>query len=107
MRLATQVSGDGTTLWAMRGGGTSADELRGVALDGAGGSVVAVGFFFSSPAATFGGAVLPWSGESDAVMWKVSTRPGRVRSLASFVRGGSTLLCLPLVVYEFGGGGWS
>ena len=47
-----KMSGEGTTLWAVRGGGTSRDAMQAVAVDGAGG-VVAAGFS-SSSTATFG-----------------------------------------------------
>ena len=51
-----KVSAEGTTLWAVRGGGGYGDTVKGVAVDGAG-AVVAAGSFASSPA-TFGGVVL-------------------------------------------------
>jgi len=66
-----KVSAEGTTLWAMRGGGTGDDLLQAVAADGAG-SVVAAGYFASSPA-TFGDTALNNARSSDAmVLWKVS-----------------------------------
>ena len=65
-----KMSAKGTTLWAVRGGGTSDDVLYGVAVDGAGG-VVAAGYINSSPA-TFGGEALTNAGNSDALVWKVS-----------------------------------
>ena len=63
------MSEEGTTLWAVRGGGAGADKLAGVAVDSAGG-VVGVGHFTGS--ATFGGTALVSAGSSsDAVVWKV------------------------------------
>jgi len=70
-----KVSAEGTTLWAMRGGGTGDDQLQAVAADGAG-SVVAAGYFASS-LATFGDTALTNAGSSDAVvLWKVSNVAG-------------------------------
>ena len=69
-----KMSADGTTLWAVRGGGTSDDELSGVIVDGAG-AVVALGYFESSTA-TFGGVALtnerPNNWGAEAVVWKMS-----------------------------------
>jgi len=65
-----KMNAEGTTLWAVRGGGTGNHMLRGVAVDGTGG-VVAVGYFSSSPA-TFGGVVLANAAGDDALLWKVS-----------------------------------
>jgi len=65
-----KLSGEGTTLWAVRGGGTDDDHLDGVAVDGTGG-LVAAGRFSSSPA-TFGGVSLSTAGSEDAMVWKVS-----------------------------------
>jgi len=65
-----KLNAEGTTLWAIRGGGTGSDELYGVAVDGAGASV-AVGSFSSSPA-LFEGVNLTNAGGYDAVVWKVS-----------------------------------
>jgi len=65
-----KVNAEGTTLWALRGGGTSSDYLYGVAMDGTGG-VVAAGYFQSSPA-TFGDEALTTVGGGDALLWKVS-----------------------------------
>ena len=69
------MSGEGTALWAVRGGGTGADQLYGVAVDSAGG-VIGVGYSRSYrpiTTATYGDAVLVEIGDDDAVMWKVST----------------------------------
>jgi hypothetical protein len=54
--LGTSVSpcAEGTTLWAVRGGGTGSVQLNGVAVHGAGG-VVAAGHFSNS--ATFYGSM--------------------------------------------------
>jgi len=70
-----KLSGEGTSMWAVRGGGEDYDVLQAVTMDGAGG-VVAVGHFVSTMA-TFGDVVLanawtPWSLYEDAVVWKVS-----------------------------------
>ena len=65
-----KLRAEGTTLWAVCGGGTSTEELTGVAVDGAG-AVVAAGVFKRSPA-TFGGVALTPAGSSDAFVWKVS-----------------------------------
>ena len=40
--LLWKINAEGTTLWAVRGGGTSSDQLHGVAVDGSG-AVVAAG----------------------------------------------------------------
>jgi len=76
-------SADGTTLWAVRGGGTSTEYLYGVAVDGAG-AVVAAGFF--STTATFGGVALTTAGSYDAVLWKVNAEGTTLWA----VRGGGT-----------------
>jgi hypothetical protein len=81
--IVWKVSAEGTTLWAVRGGGTSIDSLKGVAVDGAGG-VVAAGYV-SSFSATFGAVVLTGAGDLDAVVWKAS---GEGTTLWA-VRGGS------------------
>ena len=78
------LSGEGTTLWAVRGGGTSSDYMRAVAVDGAG-AVLAAGYFQSSPA-SFGGVVLNNAGSDDAVLWKLN---GEGTTLWA-VRGGGT-----------------
>ena len=66
-----KMSGEGTTLWAVRGGGTGdPDELYGVAVDAAG-AVVAAGAFRST-AATFGDVTLTLAGTSDTVLWKLN-----------------------------------
>jgi len=65
-----KMNAEGTTLWAVRGGGTSNERLEGVAVDGAN-AVVAAGYFSSSPA-TFGGVALTTAGREDAVVWKLS-----------------------------------
>ena len=65
-----KLNAEGTTLWAVCGGGSSIDSLNGVAVDGVG-AVVAAGVFKSSPA-TFGGVALTPAGSSDAFVWKVS-----------------------------------
>ena len=64
-----KLNAQGTTLWAVRGGGTSTDELWGVAVDGAG-AVVAAGYIKSSQA-TFGGVTLT-NAQNNAILWKVS-----------------------------------
>ena len=53
-----------------RAGGTSYDQLNGVALDGANG-VVGAGSF-ESATAYFGDTELTNAGQTDAVVWKVS-----------------------------------
>jgi hypothetical protein len=58
------------TSFAVSGGGTDQDQLRGVDVDGAG-AVVAVGFF-KSTTPTFGGVELTNAGSADAVVWKMS-----------------------------------
>ena len=68
--LVWKMSAEGTTLWAVRGGGTSTDRLYGVAVDGTG-AVVAAGYF-SSSLATFGGVSLTNDGSYDAVLWKLT-----------------------------------
>jgi len=65
-----KVNAEGTTRWAVRGGGTGDDRLRGVAVDGEG-AVKAAGCFSSSPA-TFGGVVLTTAAGDDPLLWKVS-----------------------------------
>jgi len=75
-----KMSGQGTTLWAVRGGGTGTDRLYGVAVDGSS-AVVAVGYFvagsyrygyfYDSPS-TFGGVALTSGKGSEAVVWKMS-----------------------------------
>jgi len=69
---------EGTTLWAVRGGGTSRAGLYGVVVDSAGG-VLAAGKFNTSPS-TFGGVTLTTAGDGndagdgpDAVLWKMDT----------------------------------
>jgi len=42
-----KLSAEGTTLWAVRGGGTSEDRVNSVAVDGVG-AVVAAGYFQST-----------------------------------------------------------
>ena len=64
-------SGEGTTLWAVRGGGSGSDDLYGVAVDGAG-AVVAAGYSRSS-AAMFGDVALNNVGWADAISWKLSS----------------------------------
>jgi hypothetical protein len=66
------VNGEGTTLWAVSGGGMnedSYDSMTGVAVDSSG-DIVAAGYF-SSPTVTFGTTVLSSAGLSDAVVWKL------------------------------------
>jgi len=65
-----KLSAEGTTLWAVRGGGTSWDRLKGVAVDSAN-AVVAAVQFFSSPA-TFGGVELTAAWIGDTALWKLS-----------------------------------
>ena len=65
------MSGEGTALWAVRGGGTGDDQLHGVAVDLSGG-IIGAGYSRSSTA-TYGDAVLVTTGYYDAVMWKVSS----------------------------------
>jgi len=79
-----KMNAEGTTLWAVRGGGTSSDQLYGVAVDGAGG-VVAAGYF-SSSTATFEGVALSSSGSNDAVLWKLNAEG----TMLWAVRGGGT-----------------
>jgi len=65
-------SAEGTTLWAVRGGGTRRAGLYGVVVDSAG-AVVAAGDFNTSPS-TFGGVTLTTAGDGpDAVLWKMNT----------------------------------
>jgi len=73
-----KLNAEGTTLWAIRAGGTSSDQLHGVAVDGAGASVAA-GSFYSSPA-MFEGVNLTTAGSNDAVVWKVSDGAGSTYS---------------------------
>ena len=70
--LLWKLSDEGTTLWVERAGGTSYDQLNGVALDGANG-VVGAGWTTSSTA-YFGDTELTNAGQTDAVVWKVSHR---------------------------------
>jgi len=69
-----KIDADGTTLWAVSGGGTSDDHLTGVAVDGAN-AVVAAGYFYSD-SATFGGVELTKNNNAgnynDAVLWKLN-----------------------------------
>jgi len=81
-----KVSAEGTTLWAVRGGGTETQYLEAVAVDDAG-AVVAAGYFTSSPA-TFGGVALTTAGSYDLVVWKVSAEGTTLWA----VRGGGTNL---------------
>ena len=71
------MSTEGTTLWALRGGGTGGNNLEAVAVDGAG-AVVAAGNVYSDPA-TFGGVVLSTAGGGDAVVWKLDAEVGRCK----------------------------
>jgi hypothetical protein len=79
-----KLNAEGTTLWAVRGGGTGSDRLYGVAVDGTG-AVVAAGYFSSSPA-TFGGVSLTNDGSNDAVLWKHNAEGTTLWA----VRGGGT-----------------
>jgi len=82
-----KLSAEGTTLWAVSGGGMdegSFDSMTGVAVDGSG-DIVAAGYF-SSPTVTFGTTVLASAGVSDAVVWKL----GATGSTVWAVRGGGT-----------------
>lgn len=65
-----RLSGEGTTLWAARGGGSSSDYLHGVCVDSAG-NVIAGGSYFGSPS-TYGGAIVPVASAADAVLWKLN-----------------------------------
>ena len=65
-----RLDGEGTTLWAARGGGSSGDYRHGVCVDYAG-DVIAGGSYFGS-AGTFGGVTLPVASGSDAVLWKLN-----------------------------------
>ena len=65
-----KLSAEGTTLWTVRGGGSSNDYMHAVAVDGTN-AVVAAGYF-SSSTATFGGVELTTAGSEDALVWKVS-----------------------------------
>lgn len=66
-----RISGEGTTLWAVRGGGSSEDSLNGVCVDYAG-DVIAGGSYDAYPG-TFGGVILPAASGSDAVLWKLNS----------------------------------
>jgi len=79
-----KIDADGTTLWAVSGGGTNNDELTGVAVDSAN-AVVAAGYF-SSDYATFGGVQLTTDGSSDTVLWKLNAEGTTLWA----VRGGGT-----------------
>ena len=87
MRRGTQVSGEGTTLWAVRGGGVGSDDLYGVAVDGTG-SIIGAGYYAAGAgsSATFGDAVLVSAGGFDAVMWKVGYCTQLVSSLSFISR---------------------
>ena len=63
------MSAEGTTLWAVRGGGTSYDYLNGVAVDAAGNIIGSADL--SSSLGTFGDTVIASARVRDAVMWKV------------------------------------
>jgi hypothetical protein len=65
-----KISGDGTTEWAVRGGGSGSAILNAVAVDASGG-VVVTGYFQSS-VATFGDKVLSGT-SSTAVVWKLDS----------------------------------
>jgi hypothetical protein len=67
--LLWRLNGEGTTVWAAHGGGSSSDYLNGVCVDYAG-HVIAGGSYYGS-AATFGGVTLPVASGSDAVLWKL------------------------------------
>jgi len=79
-----KMSADGTTLWAVLGGGTGDDYMRGIAAD-ASNAVVAAGFFDSTDA-MFGGVALTTAGSRDAVVWKMSADGTTLWA----VRGGAT-----------------
>jgi hypothetical protein len=82
--LVWKLTSTGSTLWAVRGGGTSYDYLQGVAVDGSGG-VVAAGYF-SSSVATFGDRVMSRIGSTTAVVWKMTSTGSTLWA----VRGGGT-----------------
>jgi len=83
-----KVSGEGTTLWAVRGGGSRNERAYAVAMDRTN-AVVAVGHS-DSDTATFGGVVLTnndvSSNVGDAVVWKMSADGTTLWA----VRGGGT-----------------
>ena len=81
--MVWKLSPQGTTLWVVRGGGTSDEWTSGVVVDG-GGAVVSAGFLSST--ATFGGEVLTSAGSKDAVAWKLSSQGTTLWA----VRGGGT-----------------
>jgi len=68
-----KLSAEGTTLWAVRGGGSNYDSVQALAVDSANAVVAAVRF--SSLPATFGGVALTGEGTAginDAALWKLS-----------------------------------
>ena len=83
-----RLNGEGTTLWAARGGGSSGDYLHGVCVDYAG-DVIAGGSYFGS-AGTFGGVTLPVASGSDAVLWKLNGEGTTLWALRGGVAGASS-----------------
>ena len=71
------MSGEGTTLWAVRGGGTGSDKLGSVAVDGVGNVIGALLTWASI--ATFGDVVLTTAAGTSggALLWKVGLAPPR------------------------------
>ena len=71
------MSGEGTTLWAVRAGGTGGDRLGNVAVDGVG-NIIGAGRF-GLLKATFGDVVLTTAAGTygAALLWKVGLAPPR------------------------------
>ena len=76
--IVWKLNAQGSTLWAIRGGGTDGlDQMHAVAIDASGG-IFAAGEIGTAhdrsfaQTATFGGVVLTVAGKGDGVVWKIS-----------------------------------
>jgi len=65
-----KMSADGTTLWAVRGGGSNGDYAKAIAADAS--NAVIVSGHFKNSASTFGDVVLTPVDNYDVVVWKMS-----------------------------------